>query len=71
MDSQAALNHCRSFPGEMRFFCMAVALLFFTGGCEVEDPSIVQGYVEGEFVYVASPFGGRLERLSVSRGDHV
>ena len=32
---------------------------------------MVQGYVEGEFVYVASPFGGRLERLSVNRGDRV
>lgn len=32
---------------------------------------MVQGYVEGEFVYVASPFGGRLERLSVNRGDQV
>jgi len=71
MNPQAALNHCRSFPGGMRVFCMAMAVVFFAAGCAVEDPSMVQGYVEGEFVYVASPFGGRLERLSVSRGDQV
>lgn len=31
----------------------------------------MQGYIEGEFVYVASPFGGRLENLAVKRGDQV
>ncbi|EKZ99552.1 MULTISPECIES: HlyD family secretion protein [Cupriavidus] len=30
-----------------------------------------QGYVEGEFVSVASPFAGRLEKLSVDRGQQV
>jgi HlyD family secretion protein len=31
----------------------------------------VQGYVEGEFVYVASPLAGQLESLAVQRGKHV
>jgi len=37
------------------------------------DPSSdrVQGYVEGEFVYVASPLAGQLERLDVERGKQV
>lgn len=30
-----------------------------------------QGYVEGEFVSVASPLAGRLDRLAVARGDTV
>ncbi len=30
-----------------------------------------QGYVEGEFVNVAGPLGGRLEHLAVQRGDDV
>ncbi len=30
-----------------------------------------QGYVEGEFVSVASPFAGRLDALSVQRGQQV
>jgi HlyD family secretion protein len=39
--------------------------------CGREDPSLVQGYIEGEFVHVASPFGGQLERLFVERGTEV
>lgn len=53
------------------FFRVAMAWTLFAVGCGVDDPSLVQGYVEGEFVHVASPFGGHLETLSVSRGDHV
>ncbi|MEA3211346.1 MAG: HlyD family secretion protein [Chthoniobacter sp.] len=36
-----------------------------------ERDNVVQGYVEGEFVYVASPLAGALERLSVQRGAQV
>ena len=71
MDSEAALDRWGLSFGGTIFFCVAMALVFFASGCGVEDPSIVQGYIEGEFVYVASPFGGRLERLSVRRGDSV
>lgn len=39
--------------------------------CERNDASRLQGYVEGEFVYVASPLGGQLQELSVERGAHV
>ena len=70
MDSEAELDRWLSFLGA-GVFCVAMALVFFTLGCGVEDPSIVQEYIEGEFVYLASPFGGRLERLSVRRGDYV
>ena len=45
--------------------------MIFASSCSKEDPSRVQGYIEGEFVYVASPFGGRLENLAVKRGDQV
>jgi HlyD family secretion protein len=31
----------------------------------------VQGYVEGEFVYVASPLAGSLQKLGVRRGERV
>ena len=30
-----------------------------------------QGYIEGEYVYVASPLGGTLQNLAVARGDEV
>jgi HlyD family secretion protein len=40
-------------------------------GCSADQPSAYQGYVEGEYVYVASAVGGRLERLFVQRGQTV
>lgn len=39
--------------------------------CSEKAPPSWQGYVEGEFVSVASPFAGRLDRLSVQRGQQV
>jgi len=39
--------------------------------CGNDGPPAWQGYVEGEFVSVASPFAGRLEKLSVQRGQQV
>ena len=40
-------------------------------GCNQSDPNKVQGYVEGEFVYVASPMAGALQSLAVERGTQV
>jgi HlyD family secretion protein len=40
-------------------------------GCSSDKPSTYQGYVEGEYVHVASPVGGRLERLMVQRGQTI
>jgi len=40
-------------------------------GCGREATNHVQGYVEGEFVYVASPLAGQLEVLAVERGAQV
>src|SRR5262245_23928067 len=40
-------------------------------GCSGEKSSSYQGYVEGEYVYVASAVGGRLDRLFVQRGQNV
>ena len=40
-------------------------------GCARPGPAGWQGYLEGEFVYVASPLAGRVEKLSVARGTRV
>jgi HlyD family secretion protein len=40
-------------------------------GCSSPDPNRVQGYVEGEFVYVAAPQAGQLDSLYVQRGAQV
>jgi HlyD family secretion protein len=40
-------------------------------GCSRETEGRFQGYIEGEYVYVASPLGGTLTNLAVARGDAV
>jgi HlyD family secretion protein len=49
----------------------ALALALVLGACQKKDSGLIQGYVEGEFVYVASPRSGAIEKLSVQRGDRV
>jgi HlyD family secretion protein len=53
--------------------CLAGAglMLWLLVGCTSEDQDRLQGYVEGEFVYIASPFPGALESLHVQRGKQV
>jgi len=48
-----------------------VGSLFLWGGCSPGPTGTWQGYVEGEFVYVAAPLGGTLANLAVSRGQEV
>ncbi|HUA37896.1 MAG TPA: efflux RND transporter periplasmic adaptor subunit [Candidatus Sulfopaludibacter sp.] len=40
-------------------------------GCSPNPSNQFQGYIEGEYVYVASPLSGTLEKLGVARGDRV
>jgi HlyD family secretion protein len=48
-----------------------IVVLMGFGGCQRDNEGLLQGYVEGEFVYVASPFGGHLVNLAVDRGQQV
>ncbi len=50
---------------------LAALALFVLDGCGRQESNRVQGYVEGEFVYVASPLAGILEKLYIQRGDQV
>ncbi len=47
---------------------LAAVLLF---GCSPQGERPLQGYVEGEFVRVAAPFAGTLQKLTVTRGAAV
>ncbi|MBL9189594.1 MAG: HlyD family efflux transporter periplasmic adaptor subunit [Opitutaceae bacterium] len=47
----------------------ALALLF--SGCRERPAAGWQGYLEAEFVHVAAPLAGRLDRLAVRRGARV
>jgi len=53
-----------------RVALLAVAALAFAG-CEKSDPNVWQGYVEGEYAMLASPYAGQLQKLYVRRGDKV
>jgi len=51
---------------------MVLALaVAFIAGCSRNPANVFQGYIEGEYVYVASPLGGALTNLAVARGDEV
>jgi len=50
------------------FIGLAAALLV---GCEKPANDSWQGYIEGEFVLLASPYAGQLQKLYVHRGDKV
>jgi HlyD family secretion protein len=51
-------------------FSFALAAIF-VAGCSSNSSNVFQGYIEGEYVYVASPLGGALTNLAVARGDEV
>lgn len=52
-------------------FCQLILFGMAAAGCNAPPPSVYQGYAEGEFVLVASPYAGALESLQVSRGQEV
>ncbi|MEW6303022.1 MAG: HlyD family efflux transporter periplasmic adaptor subunit [Verrucomicrobiota bacterium] len=49
--------------------CVAIALVL--GGCQPKPTGAFQGYIEGEYVYVAAPLPGALASLKVKRGEEV
>ena len=51
--------------------CIASSLIPLVTGCSRGETTAYQGYVEGKYVYVASPQAGRLDRLSVRRGETI
>jgi HlyD family secretion protein len=59
--------------GLRTFLCLTGALTAAAVlmACQRPPSDRMQGYVEGEFVYVASPFAGALEALAVRRGQQV
>jgi HlyD family secretion protein len=50
------------------FTALAAVLL---AGCAKNSSGNFQGYVEGEYIYVAAPLGGTLANLAVARGGAV
>src|SRR6184192_3162706 len=48
------------------FLCLALLT-----ACSGKPQAGLQGYAEGDFVYLSSSQPGRLDRLNVARGDQV
>lgn len=55
----------------VRWIPMLLLCLLLTTGCAPEPVEFWQGYVEGEYIYVSSPVSGRLDILSVAKGQQV
>jgi len=51
-------------------FTISLLILTLTG-CSDTPANLFQGYVEGEYVHIASPLGGALDELSVERGQQI
>ncbi len=50
---------------------IVLGMFCIPAGCRRADENGIQGYVEGEFVYVSSPAAGTLEALHVQQGTWV
>lgn len=55
-------------PAKTGLLALAVLL---AAGCARREPAAYQGYLEGEFVYLAAPLAGRLDHLTVQKGAQV
>jgi HlyD family secretion protein len=53
-----------------RFFCF-IFLGISLGGCDKPASDSWQGYIEGEYMLLASPYAGQLQKLYVRRGDRA
>ncbi len=55
----------------MRVFLALLLPLMVAVGCEKAPDNAWQGYIEGEYVLLASPYAGQLEKLHVRRGERI
>jgi HlyD family secretion protein len=55
----------------MRRVALAALLALPLAGCDKPASDAWQGYIEGEYVLLASPYAGQLQKLYVRRGDAI
>lgn len=53
------------------FFALAAFGASLLSGCSGKTSGVAQGYIEGEYLYLAAPLSGALTNLAVARGDSV
>ena len=66
-----ATDLCRMKPSRIQLSIFAALLAVLAAGCAPKTAGDYQGYIEGEYVYIAAPLGGTLTNLAVARGDSV
>jgi HlyD family secretion protein len=54
-----------------RLLYISMAVMCILSGCDRSTTNRTQGYIEGEFVYVAAPAPGQVQTLNVERGQTV
>lgn len=55
----------------LRLFAAAALSALALGACSRSGPAAWQGYLEGDYVYVAAPLAGQLTTLAVAKGQRV
>jgi len=56
------------FPASLLALLAAVLV---TTGCSRSTPAGWQGYLEGDYIYVAAPLAGQLQKLAVQKGARI
>jgi HlyD family secretion protein len=64
-------THVFPAPVHLSFLGLFACLATVLAGCASKPSNSYQGYVEGKFVYVASPQAGRLTTVAVTRGETI
>lgn len=59
------------FPDSIVRSLVGALIAFALAGCNRQQNTRWQGYLEGEFIYVGSPLAGQLETLAVQKGERV
>ncbi|MGR9106252.1 MAG: HlyD family secretion protein [Gammaproteobacteria bacterium] len=70
-DSGSEFRSTRRFKDIFGFSCALCIGLLFLGACEEPGRDSFQGYVEGDYLYLAAPGAGYLQSLAVDRGEYV
>ena len=58
-------------PIRFRFLALITGVLLTVLSCSYSEHDVFQGYLEADYVYVASPAAGQLKQLFVERGQQV
>ena len=62
------MNYYKAIARSSAAQLVALAAMALLVGCNAPAQMPLQGYIEGEFVLLASPYAGQLQKLHARRG---